>query len=74
MQAINYILQAFVSALKVILIVVLSFVLLRIPIFWNLVVPLCIVAHAVVMYAKNSMKTMPEKRSVTKSEAQRRSS
>jgi hypothetical protein len=55
-------------ALKLNFIAILSFVLLGIPIYWNSVVAVRIVAYAVVMYAQNPMKMMPEKRSVTKSE------
>ncbi len=55
-------------ALKLNFTAILSFVLLGIPIYWNSVVAICIIADAVVMYPQNLMKMTPEKRSVTKSE------
>ena len=68
LKNLNSILNAFASALELIFTAILSFVLLGIPIYWNSVVAVCIVAYAVVMYAQNPMKMMPDKRSVTKSE------
>ncbi len=68
LKNLNSILKAFASALELIFTAILSFVLLGIPIYWNSVVAVCIVAYAVVMYAQNPMKILPEKRSVTKSE------
>ena len=57
LKNLNSILKAFASAIELVFTAVLSFLLLGIPIYWNTMLAVGIVAYAVVLYAQNPVKT-----------------
>ena len=57
LKNLNSIVKAFASAIELVFIALLSFILLKIPLHWNTILAVVVVSYAVVMYAQNPIKT-----------------
>lgn len=57
LKNLNSILKAFASALELVFTAIFSFILLGFPLHWNTIIAVAVVCAAVLMYAKNPLKT-----------------